>query len=151
MVAVVLVSGPPCSGKSTFVAERAGPGDEVLDLDAIARERFGSRTGWDHLPRQWRAADDYIRSRTRQIAASGTARSVWVVRGLPDGHTRQLVAGFIKATRRVLLLPPGEVLQARARTRPDPDQTLAAIHRWFAQYSPDPGDEVITDAVARII
>jgi predicted kinase len=34
---VTLVYGPPCAGKSTFVQERALPGDVVLDFDVIAR------------------------------------------------------------------------------------------------------------------
>lgn len=38
-VPLTIVCGPPASGKSTYVKERAGPGDLVIDLDAI---RFGS-------------------------------------------------------------------------------------------------------------
>ena len=32
---VILVAGPPCSGKTTYVTQRAKPGDLVLDQDAI--------------------------------------------------------------------------------------------------------------------
>jgi hypothetical protein len=31
-----VIAGPPCAGKSTLVAELAGPADVVIDLDRIA-------------------------------------------------------------------------------------------------------------------
>lgn len=40
VVPVTVVCGPPGSGKSTYVGERRGPGDLVLDVDVIAAEMF---------------------------------------------------------------------------------------------------------------
>lgn len=44
---VVAVLGPPCSGKTTFVAATAGPADVVIDFDALA-VALGSRERYDH-------------------------------------------------------------------------------------------------------
>src|SRR5690606_21260798 len=41
LVPVVVVCGPPASGKSTYVAERATDADLVLDADAIACRMTG--------------------------------------------------------------------------------------------------------------
>lgn len=149
MPAVTLVSGPPCAGKSTFVGAHAAPGDRVLDFDGIARGELGSLTKWDHLPRIWRETDRLMRERMRAIAVGRATGPAWVIRTLPDGHTRKVVAEYLGASRRVLLLPPVEVLLERAAGRPDPAETQAAIRRWLAEYSPEAGDEVLTGAVAR--
>ena len=140
---VTLVCGPPCAGKTTWVERRAGRGDLVLDLDAIARGELGSPFGWDHAPRVLREAERLIRERMRALAGRGADRPSWVIRTIPDGHTRAVVAGNIGATRRVLLLPPRQVLGERAAARPDPVGTRAAIARWLDEYTPDAGDEVL--------
>jgi hypothetical protein len=44
---LILVSGPPCSGKSTHVQEHKQPGDLVIDYDAIALA-LGSGHSHDH-------------------------------------------------------------------------------------------------------
>ena len=41
LVPVTVVCGPPGSGKSTYVQQRAAVGDLVLDADVIAAEMFG--------------------------------------------------------------------------------------------------------------
>lgn len=33
---ITVVTGPPCSGKSTYVRTHARPGDIIVDFDAIA-------------------------------------------------------------------------------------------------------------------
>ena len=143
MFPVTLVCGPPCAGKTTWVAGHARAGDLVLDLDVIARGELGSPFGWDHAPRVLREAERLIRQRMRVLGERGPDRPAWVIRTIPDGHTRAVVAGNIGASRRVLLLPPRRVLEERAAARPDPAETRGAIGRWLAEYTPDPGDEVL--------
>lgn len=146
---VTLVSGPPCAGKTFYVTGRAASGDQVLDFDGIARGELGSLGKWDHSPRVWREADRLMRERMRDIAIGRGNGPAWVIRTLPDGHTRKVVADYLGASRRVLLLPPLAVLLERAGGRPDPVETETAIRRWLAEYSPAAGDEVLTGAVAR--
>lgn len=33
---IQIVTGPPCGGKSTYIQERAQPGDIIVDMDVIA-------------------------------------------------------------------------------------------------------------------
>ena len=73
-----LVCGPPASGKSTLVKERAEPTDSVIDLDEILSELSGeplyaASTAW--LRRA-------IRERNRRLAALSNAPSdlhAWVI------------------------------------------------------------------------
>ena len=44
---ITVVLGAPCSGKTTYVAEHARPGDVVIDFDAIA-VAVGSPEAHDH-------------------------------------------------------------------------------------------------------
>jgi hypothetical protein len=44
---LTVVTGPPCSGKSTYVREHANPGDIVVDFDTIA-QALGSPKPHDH-------------------------------------------------------------------------------------------------------
>ena len=45
---ITIVLGPPCGGKSTYVAEQAQSGDVVVDYDALA-QALGSPTPHDAL------------------------------------------------------------------------------------------------------
>jgi hypothetical protein len=44
---LTVVTGPPCSGKSTYVRTHAQPGDVVIDFDNLA-QAFGSTTRHGH-------------------------------------------------------------------------------------------------------
>lgn len=46
---LTVVTGPPCSGKTTYVRTHAQPDDVVVDFDAIA-QALGSPTPHDHNP-----------------------------------------------------------------------------------------------------
>lgn len=104
---VVLVCGPPCAGKSTYVRAHAQPGDLVLDQDVIGVQAM--RQALATLP-----------------PAQGTA---WVIRPAPGPARRAALAKRLRAEV-VLLTPSAEELTARARQRPDAKRTIAAIRRW---------------------
>lgn len=70
-VPVTVVCGPPGSGKSTYVSERAKRSDLVIDLDEVAAKVFG-------LP-LYHASQDQLRSSVR-------ARNAMLA-GLKGGHS----------------------------------------------------------------
>jgi hypothetical protein len=107
---VVLVAGPPCAGKSTYVAQRRQPGDIVLDQDAIGADAF-----------------------KRGLARVGlmTEGRAWVIRCAPGALARAELAKRIRATDVVVLIPtPGE-LSRRGAGRPDTRRVVGAIREWF--------------------
>lgn len=112
---VYLVAGPPCAGKSTYVRQRAKPGDLVLDQDVI-----GARAMVAGL---------------RQVAAmtSGTA---WVIRCAPGPTRRAELAAQLRAEV-VLLRPDDAVLFARAAARANPRRAIQAVRDWIRREAED--------------
>lgn len=147
---VTLVTGPPCSGKSTYAHQRAQPGDLVVCVDSLA-QAAGSIAAHGHDGRHWQAAQRDFDQLCQRIRDDPQAQA-WVIRGVPKPDMRQQLAQLIRATRVVLLLPPRDVLYARALERDDHDggravDTCRAVTSWLRRYQPSPLDEVITEAV----
>ena len=114
---VILVTGPPCSGKSTHVSQNAHIGDLILDQDVIGQAAM---------------VQGLIRVKAM---TDGTA---WVIRCAPGPRVRDHLAQQIKATERVHLQPPEGVLIKRARQRPNPRRHIAAIRAWLGREQSDP-------------
>jgi hypothetical protein len=127
---VLIIAGPPCSGKTTLAQQLAGPGDVVLDRDDMAR-RLGSPRGWLHEYRYGRAAEEWMQRELRRLAW-GVAGSAYVIRCLPRERDRIALAERLNAT--VRLLDPGmnECIR-RAIADGRPAGTVEGIRRWYAQ------------------
>lgn len=76
-MAITVVTGPPCSGKSTYVRTHSKPGDIVIDFDTMA-QAFGSPVPHDHT-----AATRHVTIHARKAAIAAaltiTAADVWIV------------------------------------------------------------------------
>jgi AAA domain-containing protein len=143
---VTLVCGPPCAGKTTWVADHAKPGDTVLDIDVLAK-LCGSNREHVHEGRHYRAAQAEFDQLCDVVFAS--TATAWVIRGAPEADKRRALADRINATRVVVLLPSENVLHARALQRDDAEpetagDTLRAITRWHRRYTPARGDVLLT-------
>lgn len=140
---ITLVAGPPCSGKTSYVAERAVRGDLVLDSDALYRALSGLPL--HDRPEQlrpfvWAAFWSVLReTRSSHI---GTA---WVIHSAASKARRQDYRQLNRATV-VVLETPATLCAARARERyqqddPRLEQTLQWIDEWWATYEPDARDD----------
>jgi len=121
----VLVAGPPVSGKSTYVRERARPGDVVLDYDQIARD-LGSPDPWDHPRGIQKAAEAEMQ---RRLADLPPDRDAWIIRCAP-GPERVSLAEQIGADV-VLLDVSADEAKARAERDGRPPWTPSAIDKWW--------------------
>lgn len=127
MAEVVLVCGPPCVGKSSWVRARVTSSDVVVDLDDL-EVQLGDRGAARALRRE-------LEHLASDLAGPGPGR-VWVVRTLADPADRADAAARLGAARVHVLTADRQVLVERAASRPDPAATLAAIDRWLAAYGP---------------
>lgn len=147
---VTLVTGPPCAGKSTYVARHAHPDDVILCVDTFARDAGSTSVHGGHAGRHWQAAERRFRRGCAELAAQVDA-SAWVIRGVPEPRARAQLAAHIGATRVVVLLPTLDVAYTRALARGDDPAvdvvaTCRAITSWFRRYRPSPTDETIAVA-----
>lgn len=122
-----IVAGPPCSGKSTYVAKHAGPAALIVCWDTIARE-LGSPVNHGHPTRLWHATEKAYRRRLDQVR---DAEEAWIIRTLTYPAERRAWVKRFDAEL-VVLCPPRDVLLERARQRGNSAKTVALIQQWFA-------------------
>lgn len=130
---MVILAGPPCSGKTTLAHRLAGPEDAVLDYDALAVS-LGSPSQWQH-DEPWRTAAEQEMQACISSAHHLPHGTAWVIRTAPRPAHRQRLAEQWHAT--VYLLNPGEA-ECRRRAQADhrPSGTARAIGQWYHRYSP---------------
>ena len=133
---IVILCGPPCSGKTALAHTLAQPDDMVLDYDTVARE-LGSPVEWNH-PEPWRTqAEQVMQARMRAALADPRTGTAWVLRTAPRARTRASLASQYQAT--IYLLNPGEQ-ECRSRAADRPSGTARAIGQWYHRYRPWSGD-----------
>lgn len=124
-----VVSGPPASGKTTFVASHAQPGDVRIDLDEIANHLAGLSEGnHDH------SASVIAIARAARNAAIDKALdhcsnvNVWLIDSKPTDANR---ARYAAVAAQFHVIDPGkDVVMHRARTGRSP-QTMKVAAAWY--------------------
>lgn len=90
---VYIVYGSPCSGKTTYVNERATPDDLIIDInriyDAVNNER--SNRLYDNVMQVYRLLVDMVRTR------NGRWVNAWIIRGFPLKGERERLASQLDA------------------------------------------------------
>lgn len=123
-----VIAGPPCAGKSTYVAGRRAPDDAVCDMDALA-EALGARL--PHSPSAQQR--QYARVARDAVAESMTAADgpldAWLIHCHPSPAQ---LATYAAACATVIVLDPGiEECLRRARDDRRPRWTADAIAEWY--------------------
>lgn len=140
---VILVCGPPASGKSTYVKNNSAASDIVIDLDTIAREQ-----GYDR-DRPASALETLLTIRNARLAALSeepSDRVAWVILGAPSRSLRQWWRRTlgVKPDDQILLGPARAELRRRILNDPDRKHVVekhyALVDQWLArERANDPG------------
>lgn len=119
--------GPPCAGKSSYIAEHAEPGDTIVDFDSLAKA-FGSVAHHD-TPLSMRRVVQAARHAAISQILMGRVENAWIIDTDP---TRMMQAQYQRAGAEIVLLDPGlAVCLERAVTDERPDWTADQIRRWY--------------------
>lgn len=140
----VIVTGPPCAGKTTYVTDRAAPGDTIIDFDLIAQE-LGSPVTHGHAFKHKVGAWDAF-ERLVDTKFEGTT---WVVKCAPTQAERDALVARTGGKLIVLDTPP-EVCKERAKATGRPDEWPDLIDEWWETHRsttpdvPSPRGGVVT-------
>lgn len=132
---VVIVCGPPGSGKTRYVRERARRGDLIVDLDAL----FVALSGlpWyekpDELLPYAAAARDAVIDRLQR----GGLRQAWIIMGGAKRAQREALAARLHATVVMLDVAPDECLRRIQQDERRADRWRAwepLVRDWWREY-----------------
>lgn len=135
---LTIVCGPPGSGRTTYVAEHARPGDDVIDLDVIKAEVAGMpiyRSGSEWIGPALRERNNRLGALARR-----TSPAAWLIVG-GDANTREWWQRLKPAQTIVLRTSEAECVKrimADARRPEHLKRTHCAIARewWRIELSP---------------
>lgn len=129
---LTIVTGPPASGKSTWVRQHASSGDIVIDFDTLANAlTLGDSDNHNHA-----AHTMAITKAARTAAINAALRhthtcTVYIIHSTPSSATLQR---YRRAGAQVVQVDPGpQVVEDRCR-RLRPPAMLAVATRWYDQH-----------------
>lgn len=129
-IPLTIVCGPPCSGKTTYLEQQAGPNDIRIDLDTIITTIKPNYIHWTGQLAP-RLLDQAIRVRNAMLGnlAHQTRGRAWFIVGAPTEHERRWWA---EATGgHIVLLDPGmDECKRRAVARGTPN-AVQGIADWY--------------------
>lgn len=149
LVPLVIVAGPPASGKSTYVASHSTPADLILDLDVIAATLSGSTVhNWDRS--LW--LDRALRERNRLLGDLSTGpkhTAAWLIVGEPEASKREWWASKLHPTEVIVVATPERTCEQRIIADEDRAyrrrEALMAVSDWWTRYQPRCNErEIIT-------
>lgn len=154
MTPTTIVCGPPGAGKSTYVWDRAGERDLVLDLDEIVRALTG-RSPWVErgaiLPFAIEARASVLRLLRRGFL--GPARA-WIIMCGDNNEERAELATALHADVVVLPTAAGECVERmKVQGRPASHirEVAAVCERWHGRFRPMPGERISFEESGREI
>ena len=124
-----IVSGPPCAGKSTFVAENMKDGDLRVDYDLIA-QALGAKNSHAAEGHIKQAAFD-AREGAIKTALKNPESESWIIHTSPSEEHMKL---YEEAGADFIRLDPGfDECMNRARQDERPQQTIDGINKWYGK------------------
>lgn len=132
-MSLTVVVGPPASGKSTWVAERAEPGDIVIDLDALALALTAPGVDpHDYPPGVKHVAMKARRAAIRAALERATDTRVYIIHWNPPPSALSL---YHEHGAEIVTVDPGRsIVMDRCRAQ-RPPRALTAAEQWYATES----------------
>jgi hypothetical protein len=132
---IVVVTGPPCGGKSTYIKDNARSGDVIIDMDKIALALTTDDTPSHSYSQEVR----WIAMQARKAAvkealyqfASRRGPTAWIIHTDPTSDERSQYR--LRNAQIVEINPGKEVCLERVKSRPQDSQprTVKGISDYF--------------------
>ena len=126
-----VVTGPPASGKSSWIQSHATARDIVIDLDLITRALSGpGAPTWNQDPLQLRVAHRARYAAMDEAFALRDKVDVYLIHTMPS---RKALAKYKRLEARIITVDPGrDVVMQRIEAMRDPGMQRVAT-RWYRQ------------------
>jgi hypothetical protein len=142
---ITIVSGAPCSGKSTYIRQQSKPGDVVVDLERLSSAlSIGVEDG--HLVPEYIAhiaigARNGAVRRAVRLRESAKGVDVWIIHTAPKPAD---LAAYRIWKAEVVVIDPGKdvCLERASRLRP---HTAQVIEDWYSGKLHRPRPMVLKD------
>ena len=124
-----VITGAPCSGKSTYIDEHAKDGDLRIDYDRLA-QTFGSAKSHE-AEGIVREATFKARESAIEVAMKNPEAESWIIHTfMTDEQSKR----YEEAGADIVVLDPSkEVCLERAEKDERPQTTVDGINRWYAE------------------
>jgi predicted kinase len=132
---IQIVTGPPCGGKSTYIKDRAQPGDIIIDMDRIALAL--TTEGTEPFTYSDRVRAVAMKARAAAVtealyqAQGERYQNVYIIHTDPTPDQR---AYYRAMGGRIIEIDPGkEVCLERMKSRPKQNHAIAErfIHEYY--------------------
>jgi hypothetical protein len=124
---IEIVTGPPCGGKSTYINERAKPGDIIIDMDrlalALTTEGTEPFTYSDRVRQVAFRARSAAVTEALSVAQGERYQNVYIIHTDPSPDQRAYYRAF--GGRFVECDPGKEVCLQRVQSRPKQNHAIA--------------------------
>lgn len=144
---LIVVTGPPGAGKSSWIRARAKAVDIVIDLDLIALALAGP--GADHhahTPDLLRVAHRARQSALYEAEQVMDRTDVYLIHTMPQAKAR---ARYKRLGARVITVDPGEaIVRQRVRDMRQPGME-AVVTRWYSEHRKG-GSRPVTTQASRV-
>jgi predicted kinase len=126
---VILVAGPPCGGKTTYVRNHAKAEDVQIDFDSLVEEEGTGR--YDQAPDVLRRARQRWRDALDAVTPEQTA---WVIWSAPRRMDRGRFRAQYGAEVVVVMAPEALCMERAKAERPPIWQRY--VRSWFREWAP---------------
>lgn len=130
---VYLVYGPPCSGKTTYALEHAGPNDIIVDVDRIC-EAISINALYEKPADILSAALVVRNALISFIEQDGSTNDAYIVGGFPQRRPRQ---SLVSRTHAVPIFIDTDMDTCLSRAIQRPAGYDAVIRKWFEEHEAD--------------
>lgn len=126
---IYVVYGSPCSGKTTFVNERALKDDLIIDIDRIYSAINNERSNrlYDNVMQVYRCLIDMVKTR------NGRWVNAFIIRGLPLKGERERLATSLDAELVYIDTDKQTCLERAYKRAPDYDRFVLD---WWQKFQP---------------
>lgn len=132
----LVIAGPPCAGKNTYIERHRQPGDVLIDYDEIMAERTGLPLH-QHDPAWAERVQSEYDQRVAMLLDS--EHHGWIITASPFAARRHRFHVEVR-----LLVPSMQVALERAASH-RPAEWQDRIRDWYRRYEPDARDVVVRE------